>query len=91
MVLNGHLGRVRALQGSTEGPGRVPWRRWLLSWVLKAEHRRRSAGDAPGGGASGKGTDAGRPRALPRLVESLECQVEGLPFSEGSGEPWLGS
>lgn len=38
----------------------------------------------------------GAPRAKAQTqadpdVESLECQVEGLPFSEGSGEPWLGS
>lgn len=50
--------------GEHGGAWESPRRRVLL----KAEHRRLGTGDAPGGGASGKGTDAGGPRALPRLV-----------------------
>lgn len=73
--------------GGNRGSGKIPSRR-ERSWALKAEHRRRRARGAPGGGASGKGT-GGEDGAPPRRAgpSARSARWRGLPFSEGSGIP----
>lgn len=66
--------------GGNRGSGKTPSGR-ERSWALKAEHRRRRARGAPGGGASGKGT-GGKMRAPAR-----SARWRGLPFPGGSGIP----